>query len=109
MSKLAALFLTVLASAGSAMAEVRAKILAGVVSDSSGGVIANARIGLIEGADSAPKRYTRTDATGHYHFSAVEAPSINLQVVKDGKVPDKLTFTTKSNKDGVLIIDIVAE
>ena len=110
MSKRVVLLLVLFAVTVCAVAEVRAKTLGGMVTDNSGAVIANADITLVAGDEPrAPRKYTRTDESGHYSFADVEASSISLRVTKDGKVPNKVTFCLKSNEDGVLVIDIVAQ
>ena len=95
-----------------AFAQTSPKTVAGVVSDASGSVIANANITLIArdaNQHEAERRNTRTDESGHYMFSNVPTDwikGIALDVTPDGKRPQSQTFTLKSNRDGVSVIDI---
>jgi hypothetical protein len=95
-----------------ALAQTSPKTVAGVVSDASGSVIANADITLVAqdaNEQEAARLNTRTDESGHYKLSSVPTDGIRgirLEVAKDGKRPQSQTFTVKSNRDGVAVIDI---
>ena len=106
-------FFSVLLMAGlSAIAQTGTQTVAGVVSDASGDVIAKADITLIArdaNQQETAKLNTRTDDSGHYSFSnvpTVGVAGIVLDVSKDGKKPQSQTFTVKSHRDGISVIDI---
>jgi hypothetical protein len=101
-----ALFVT---AAVSLFAEKKPRIIGGVVSDASGPVVANADLTLTAYDTNNQERstlQTRTDETGHYSFSSVDADRLALTVRKYGKIPDRTTFTTKTDTVDVLVIDI---
>jgi hypothetical protein len=113
MLRLAVCFLFVVSMAGlTAIAQTSTQTVAGVVSDASGDVMAKADITLIASAanhEEIAKLNTRTDKSGHYSFSnipAVGVAGIVLDVTNDGKKPQSQTFTIKSHRDGVSVIDI---
>jgi hypothetical protein len=113
MLKLPMGFLSVVLLAGlSAIAQTGTQTVAGVVSDASGDVIAKANITLIAtdaNHQEASKMNTSTDGSGHYSFSNVPTSGISgivLEVTKDGKKPQSQTFTLRSHRDGVSVIDI---
>jgi hypothetical protein len=113
MLKLPMGFVSVVLLAGlSAIAQTGTQTVAGVVSDASGDVIAKADITLIAtdaNHQEASKMNTSTDESGHYSFSNVPTAGISgivLKVTKDGKKPQSQTFTLRSHRDGVSVIDI---
>ena len=106
-------FLSLALMAGlSAIAQTNTQTVAGVVSDASGNVMAKADITLIASDanhQEATRLNTRTDESGHYSFSNVPTIGVTgivLNVTKDGKTPQSQTFTIKSHRDGVSVIDI---
>ncbi len=106
-------FLFIVLIAGlNGFAQAGTHTVAGVVSDASGDGIAKADITLIASDANhkeAAKLTARTDESGHYSFSNVPTVGVSgivLEVTKDGKKPQSQTFTVKSHRDGVSVIDI---
>jgi hypothetical protein len=96
----------------SAFADVRAKVLGGVVSSRSGAVIGNAEVRLVlydSNNQPVSTKSTRTDDTGHYTFRDVDARALSLRVAPEGTTPKSQTFITKTATPEVLIIDITLE
>jgi hypothetical protein len=92
-----------------AFAQTGTQTVAGVVSDASGDMVAKADITLTAKnakQQELAKLTTRTDDSGHYSFSNVPTAGIVLQVTKDGRKPQSQTFTLKSHRDGISVIDI---
>jgi hypothetical protein len=92
-----------------AFAQTGTQTVAGVVSDAYGDVVAKADITLVAtdaNNQTVAKLTTRTDESGHYSFSNVPTAGIVLRVTKDGRKPQSETFTIKSHREEILVIDI---
>jgi hypothetical protein len=86
------------------------RIVGGAVSDDSGAPIVGATVELmvtdVQGGQMRRASQTTTDELGRYSFSSVNATSIFLFASKAGIASSRLTQTTKSDKDGVLVMDL---
>lgn len=85
-------------------------IVGGVVVDDLGvaieGVDVEMTLRTVDGKP-IPSRHTTTDPLGRYTFSAVDAEGISLRASGVKFTSKSQTLTTRSNKDGVLVIDLI--
>ena len=99
----------IFAAVGTIAQAARYRIIGGVVSDDSGAPIAGADVELKTwdaNNNLLAPRHTSTDELGRYSFSAVEASGVGFDASKAGLRSRAVSMQTKTNKDGLLVIDI---
>lgn len=95
-----------------AATQTKYKVIGGAVLDSAGIPVASADVEMqLSDVSGQPlrSRHTPTDLLGHYAFSTVETSGVGLHVTATGKTWRSQTFTTRSDREGVLVIDIVVQ
>jgi hypothetical protein len=98
-----------IAIAGPATA-TRYTIIGGVVSDDTGAPIKGAEIELIVTGTNGQlllPRHTKTDDLGRYSFQRVDAAGVSLRASNVGFKSSSTTLSTKFDKNGLLVIDLV--